>query len=200
MMGGGMEFPWEYDLFISHASEDSESVARPLARELKRRGVRVWFDEFALTLGDSLRRTIDRGLATSRYGLVILSPAFFAKEWPQRELEALTARQVGERVKVILPVWHNVTEAEVRRFSPALADALAVSTAKGVPTVVEQVMAVLVAAGIVPIASTPSPVRHRPIRAVPLMIIHGQDETTRLELAHFIHTNFPYISLIMMTI
>src|SRR5690348_12505262 len=116
-----MQANWESDLFISHASEDKETVARPLAMELQRRGVRVWFDESTLRVGDSLRREIDRGLRTCRYGLVVLSPNFFRKEWPQRELDALTARQVGERTKVILPVWHNVGEAEVRAYSPVLA-------------------------------------------------------------------------------
>jgi hypothetical protein len=47
------------------------------------------FDEFTLSVGDRLRRSIDRGLANCRYGIVILSPMFFGKEWPQRELDGL---------------------------------------------------------------------------------------------------------------
>ena len=69
----------EYDVFISHASEDKADVARPLAAHLQKLGLRVWLDEFELTLGDSLRRKIDHGLSKSKYGLVILSPAFFSK-------------------------------------------------------------------------------------------------------------------------
>jgi len=70
----------EWDAFISHASEDKETFARALADALCARGFRIWYDEFTLTVGDSLRRSIDRGLAHSRFGVVILSPNFFAKE------------------------------------------------------------------------------------------------------------------------
>ena len=83
----------EWDVFISHAWEDKESIARPLAEALRARGLRVWFDEFTLSVGDRLRRSIDRGLANSRDGIVILSPHFFAKEWPQKELDGLIQRE-----------------------------------------------------------------------------------------------------------
>ncbi len=131
-----------WDVFISHAWEDKEDIARPLAEALREEGLRVWYDEFTLTLGDSLRRSIDRGLAESKYGVVILSPHFFAKEWPKRELDGLVAREVSSG-KTILPVWHNVTWEDVRRFSPTLADKLAVSTAKGLDAVVEEILRAL---------------------------------------------------------
>jgi hypothetical protein len=127
------------DVFISHASEDKDTLARPLAETLLTRGHGVWFDEFELVLGDSLRRSIDRGLANSRFGVVILSPSFFAKEWPQRELDGLTSREVGEADKVILPVWHEVDREYIARFSPTLADKLAVLSKVGVPAIVEEI-------------------------------------------------------------
>src|SRR5882724_7696240 len=130
------------DVFISHAHEDKE-VARPLAEALRQRGLTVWYDEYVLRLGDSLREVIDRGLATARFGVVILSPSFFAKEWPQRELNALLARETAKRSKVLLPVWHNLTVAEIVAQSPVLADRLAVSTTQGLPFVVEQILQVL---------------------------------------------------------
>ncbi len=105
-------------------------------------GLRVWLDEFELTLGDSLRRKIDYGLAGSRYGVVVLSSAFFSKEWPQRELDGLFAREDG-REKVILPIWHNVTASDVARFSPMLADKVAVSTSLGLAHVAATVFAVV---------------------------------------------------------
>jgi hypothetical protein len=120
----------DYDLFISHASEDKEAVARPLAKHLQQLGLRVWLDEFELTLGDSLRRKIDYGLSRSRYGIVVLSPAFFAKEWPNKELDGLVAREDGSE-KVVLPIWHNVSASDVVKFSPMLADKVAVSTSRG---------------------------------------------------------------------
>lgn len=127
-----------YDVFISHASEDKEDVARPLAVHLQQLGLSVWLDEFELTLGDSLRRSIDKGLSRSRFGVVILSPAFFAKEWPNRELDGLVAREDGSE-KIILPIWHNVGKHEVAQFSPILADKLAVSSSGGIANVAEQI-------------------------------------------------------------
>lgn len=118
----------EFDFFISHATEDKQSLVRPLAENLQASGAQVWYDEFTLTIGDSLRRSIDKGLARSRFGIVVLSPAFFGKEWPQYELDGLIARDIGG-VKVVLPVWHQVTRQDVLRFSPSLADRLAFSTA-----------------------------------------------------------------------
>lgn len=129
----------DWDVFISHAGEDKESFARPLAKELEREGLRVWFAEFTLTVGDSLRRSIDRGLANSRYGIVILSPNFFAKEWPQKELDGLAAREVSGE-KVILPVWHNISADQIREYSPILADRIAVPSDRGLERVVAELL------------------------------------------------------------
>ncbi len=116
-----------YDAFISHAHEDKKGVARPLASELGKLGFRVWFDEFSLKIGDSLRRSVDRGLRLSRFGVVILSKSFFAKNWPQYELNGLVSREI-EGKKVILPVWHGVSKREVEHFSPPLSDKIAANT------------------------------------------------------------------------
>jgi len=116
-----------YDAFISHASEDKAKVARPLARELEKLGFSVWYDEFSLKVGDSLRGTIDRGLRLSRFGVLILSKNFFAKNWPQYELNGLVSREI-EGNKVLLPVWHGVTKKQVEHFSAPLSDRVAVST------------------------------------------------------------------------
>jgi replicative DNA helicase len=132
----------EFDIFISHASEDKDVIVRPLAEQLRQRGLRVWMDETEIKLGDSLRRSIDRGLSKSRYGLVVLSPDFLRKEWPQKELDGLVAREDGAE-KVILPVWHNVTRAEVVSFSPPLGDKLAVPTSMGLSHVVDEILKVL---------------------------------------------------------
>jgi hypothetical protein len=121
-----------WDLFISHASEDKEAFVRPLALALERFGIRVWYDEYTLNLGDSLSRSIDKGLANSDYGVVVLSPAFVAKRWPEYELRGLTAREISG-TKIILPVWHNITREEVLRFSPPLADKLAVRSDQSTP-------------------------------------------------------------------
>jgi hypothetical protein len=100
---------------------------RPLARALASLGVKVWYDEFTLKLGDSLSQSIDKGLAHSRYGIVVLSRAFMTKPWPQRELRGLVTREIDGHAAIV-PIWHEVTRAEVSNFSPPLADKLAVRT------------------------------------------------------------------------
>lgn len=116
-----------WDVFISHASEDKEKFVRPLADALRSLGVSAWYDETTLRLGDSLSRSIDKGLAHARYGLVVISPTFIRKPWPEYELRALVAKEVDGR-KVILPIWHGVDRSQVMEFSPALADKLAIRT------------------------------------------------------------------------
>ena len=117
-----------YNVFISHASEDKDEIVRPLANALQEEDLRVWYDEFSLRIGDSLRRKIDQGLANSRVGLVVLSHSFIAKGWTNYELDGIITKVVtGEQV--LLPIWHKLSKQEVIAFSPSLADKLARSTA-----------------------------------------------------------------------
>ena len=117
-----------HDVFIAHASEDKEQVARPLAELLQEHALSVWYDEFTLTIGDNLRRSIDRGLASSRFGVVILSPDFFRKEWPQAELDGLVAKQRSSGTKVLLPIWHRLTKDDVLAQAPTLVELKALNT------------------------------------------------------------------------
>lgn len=116
-----------YDVFVSHASEDKETFVRPFVDALQSKGIAVWYDEFELQVGDSLRRSIDNGLRNSTYGIVVLSESFFNKEWPQRELDGLFAREVNG-AKVILPLWHKISKNEVMNYSPLIADMIAINT------------------------------------------------------------------------
>jgi hypothetical protein len=117
----------EYDFFISHASEDKDEIVRDLADALKENGFEVWYDEFELKIGDSLRKKIDSGLAKSKYGIVIISPWFVKKNWPEYELNGMVAKEMNGH-KVILPIWHKITKDEVLKFSPTLADKMALNT------------------------------------------------------------------------
>jgi hypothetical protein len=130
----------QFDVFISHASEDKEGFVRPLAKAMAALGLRVWFDEWTLTLGDRLRKKIDDGLSSSRYGVVVLSPDFFGKEWPRAELDALWSLEMEGR-KVILPVYHLLSLAEIRRNSPMLAGKLGTFSEKGIDVVAAEVYA-----------------------------------------------------------
>ena len=118
----------DYDVFISHASEDKDEVVRPLVNALRNKGIKVWYDEFEMKIGDSLRRKIDKGLANSRFGIVVVSKDFIKKGWTNYELDGIITKAVsGEQI--ILPIWHNITKKEVIDFSPSLADKLARNTA-----------------------------------------------------------------------
>lgn len=117
----------EYDVFISHASEDKDAVVRPLAHALRQQGLKVWYDEFELKIGDSLRRKIDKGLANSKFGIVVLSKNFIRKGWTNYELDGIISKSVnGEQV--VLPIWHDITKKEVIDYSPSLADKVARNT------------------------------------------------------------------------
>jgi hypothetical protein len=102
----------------------------------------VWYDEFSLKLGDSLRASIDYGLANSRFGVAVLSHSFFARHWPVQELNGLATREVNGK-KVILPIWHKIGFEEVRDFSPTLADRFASASDVGVEKLVEDIIKVL---------------------------------------------------------
>lgn len=125
-----------HDVFICHASEDKDAIARPLAVALQRAGVGVWFDEFSLQAGDSLLACIQRGLIGAKFGVVIFSPTFFEKAWPQSELQGLFAQEVANGGSTrILPVWHEVDAAFVASHAPLLSDRVALRSADGVERV-----------------------------------------------------------------
>ncbi len=117
------------DAFICHASADKDAFVRPLASALCDLGVRVWYDEFSLTIGDSISEKIAQGIANARFGIVVISKAFMERPWPNHELQGLIQRDVEEDLR-ILPIWHGVSKHNVRKFAPSLYDKLAINTLK----------------------------------------------------------------------
>ncbi len=87
---------YQYVVFLSHASEDKDDVARPLAVLLQGRGLRVWYDEFELRIGDNLVAKLNAGINASRFGILVLSKDFFGKDWTKYELDALENLAVTE--------------------------------------------------------------------------------------------------------
>ena len=138
----GTEKPDKRDLFVSHATEDREAIARPLARALIDEGFSVWFDEFELKIGDSIRASIDKGLRQSTYGIVILSQNYFGRQWTEAELNGLAAKENNGQ-KVILPVWHEVDKKFVTEKSPMLADRFAAQSKDGISSIVRMISAVI---------------------------------------------------------
>ena len=116
-----------WDVFISHASEDKDSIVRELAGVLEKLKMKVWYDEFSLKLGDSLSKSIDEGLLKSNFGIVIISKNFLEKKWTDYEYRSLLSKE-EKRKKVILPIWHNITQQEVKEFSLYLSDKIALNT------------------------------------------------------------------------
>ncbi len=115
--------PLKFDVFISHASEDKDYVGE-LAQALKQAGIKVWYDEYILKWGDSLRETITQGLLNSSFGIVVFSKHFLGKKkWTEFELDSLFAREEG--TKVILPIWHNISREDFLDYDPAFANRMA---------------------------------------------------------------------------
>lgn len=135
----------KYDLFICHSFEDKDQFVRPLCDRLRNLNYRVWYDEFTLKIGDSLRRSIDRGLRESQFGVVVLSPSFFGKNWPKYELDALVSRENDSGDKIILPIWHGVGKSDVMAYSATLADRVSANSAEGIDGVVRKIADVLIA-------------------------------------------------------
>jgi hypothetical protein len=120
--------------FISHDSRDKDDIVRKLALELFKVMCPVWYDEFSLKVGDSLRSSIERGLTEARKCIVVLSPNFLANEgWGRAEFDSIFTREILERANVILPVWHNVSVNDVFNYSPRLADKVGLMSSIGIP-------------------------------------------------------------------
>ena len=130
------------DVFISHATEDKEKVARPLAEALRNNGLDVWFDEYSLKVGDNLRESVDNGIKTSRYGILILSKSFFEKQWTKKELDAFFAREITGQ-NVILPIWHELSFEDILELAPTLANRFAIKTSDGMEQMVNQILKVV---------------------------------------------------------
>lgn len=130
----------QHDVFICHASEDKDLLVRPLAEALRLQQIDVWYDEFSIKFGDSLRQAIDRGLAGARFGLVVLSPAFFAKSWTHWELDGLVSRMMRERRGLVLPLWHNVGPDDVGDYSPSLSGIRALQSTLGVEALCAEIV------------------------------------------------------------
>lgn len=130
---------YEYDAFISHAVEDKIPIANELCAKLERAGLKIWYSGKELGVGDSIEKTIERGLNRSRYGIVIFSPTYLAKNWTIREFYTLLAKEIEEQ-KVILPVLYNISLDDLRNRDMVMADRFAVNANKGIDFVVDRLV------------------------------------------------------------
>lgn len=119
----------EYDVFISHASEDKTDFVEPLARALQAENIATWYDTDQIGWGHSIRQSIDKGLLNSRFCLVILSPNFLKKYWTNYELNGIFQKDASAEASIILPIWHKVTRDEIQKANLTLTDMLALNSA-----------------------------------------------------------------------
>lgn len=123
--------------FVSHDSRDKDTIARIIAERLVAHGVPVWFSEFSLHVGDSLRESIEKGLRECEKCILILTPNFLSNSgWTKTEFNAIFTRELIECSHRILPVWAGVTQREVFDYSPTLADRLAAQWDMGIENVI----------------------------------------------------------------
>jgi TIR domain len=129
-------------VFLCHAWDDRKGVAKELHDQLEVCGVSVWFSEKDVALGSSLLREIDKGLAKSRVGIVLVTPAFLnrvqAEGIADKELSALLARDL------LVPIVHETTYAELRNVSPLLGSRSGLSTAEDTVGTIAKKLAELV--------------------------------------------------------
>ena len=106
------------NIFLCHAWDDRKDSAKELHDLLEQNGVSVWFSEKDVLLGSSLLREIDKGLANSRIGIVLVTPNFIDRVRnegiAEKELSALLARDL------LVPIVHNTTFEKLREVSPLL--------------------------------------------------------------------------------
>ncbi|HEY6096296.1 MAG TPA: toll/interleukin-1 receptor domain-containing protein [Gallionellaceae bacterium] len=131
--------------FISHDSRDKDTLVRELARNMSVRCT-VWYDEYSLKVGDSLRESIERGLKEAKKCIIILSPNFISNGgWTKAEFDSIYSREIHEKRNVILPVWHNVSKNEVYEYCPRLVDRVALPSSIGVHALSEKLAQAIMA-------------------------------------------------------
>jgi hypothetical protein len=118
-----------WDVFICHASEDKIEFVRPLALALQKAGVKVWYDEFEIKLGDSIVSKIEKGLANSRAGILVISEASIEMGWPVFEANTIKQLHIASGVRLI-PILRNITFERVRAISPTLLDFKSIETTR----------------------------------------------------------------------
>lgn len=111
-----------YDVFISHAWEDKDDFVRPLAKRLSEENIEVWYDEISIQWGTSIRQSIDKGLANSKFGLVVISNTFLSKYSTNYEIDGIFQKEARDGGQYLLPIWHHVSKDEILGKSPSLAD------------------------------------------------------------------------------
>lgn len=112
--------------FISHDSRDKEDIAKPIVHGLIQQSCPVWFDEYSLKVGDSLRESIEKGIKEAKKCILILTPNFLNNSgWTKTEFNSVFTKDLLKNDRSILPVWCDVTKEDIFEYSPMLLDTVA---------------------------------------------------------------------------
>ncbi len=126
------------DIFISFVSRD-RSIAEELADNLEKRGISADFTN--LHLGDNLGSRVEQGLRQAEYGVLILSKTFFKKPWPRNDLDKIAnIDRTFDGPTRLLPVWHEIEQQDIARYSSALASRIGASTKEGLNFVADEIV------------------------------------------------------------
>ena len=112
--------PESWDVFICHASDDKADVVEPLYRHLESSGIRCWYDRGEILWGDSIVGKINEGLRSSRFVIVVVSPALLRKTWATKEMNAALSQEIDSGTTRVLPLMVG-SDQEVQQMIDQLA-------------------------------------------------------------------------------
>lgn len=126
--------------FICHDHRDKDPFVRELASTLQKMLFSVWYDEYSLRVGHSLRESIEKGLKECRKCILVLSPNFITNGgWTKAEFDTIYTREIVEQQKFILPVWHNISKEQIFDYSPRILDKVGISSSLGAEEVARKI-------------------------------------------------------------
>lgn len=120
----------EYDVFLSHANKDKDEVIDKLYHSLDKLGIKIFYDKESLEWGDIWKNRILEGTKKSEFAIIVISENFFDREWTEKELNEFLNRQNRNGQKLILPIIHNITNDDLRRKYPSVADIQTIESCK----------------------------------------------------------------------
>ena len=119
-----------YDVFISHANADKATYVDDLKKSLDKLNIQVFYDKDTLEWGDNWKDKILEGVKKAEFAIIVISENFFGREWTEKELSDFLSRQNQNGQKIILPILHKISIAQLQERYPAIADIQALDSSK----------------------------------------------------------------------
>ena len=119
-----------YDVFISHANADKATYVDDLKKSLDKLNIQVFYDKDTLEWGDNWKNKILEGVKKAEFAIIVISENFFGREWTEKELSDFLSRQNQNGQKIILPILHKISIAQLQERYPAIADIQALNSSK----------------------------------------------------------------------